>query len=245
MEIEGKKYEAKLDLGADLSTLYPHDLNEMHKHPCGSHLSVGVRGNKYNRTIYEVFGVKFHEFYVPKMKVLEDSYEFAVNSVITGDPEQITYHGRIGREIFKGKNFFLDFASSKIIICSNFKDLAKDGYDLNNFIKVPFEINSTGICIRVGTDAGEQILNLDTGASRCFLRPPSEKIKVAFNSFSSPPNWRTQKFVLGDSEFGPRDFILFEISPLLEMIDGSLGVDFLKEHAVYIDTKKLVAYIEK
>lgn len=245
MEIGKKGYRVVLDFGAEQTALYPKDLCEIDKRACGNQRGVGVRGYRYDRAMFEVSGVKISEFYVPKMKVLEETSDFQIHGVITGDLKDLTYYGRIGREAFDGKNFLLDFPHSKMIICKNFKDLAKDGYNLENFIKVPFKMERIGICIPVETDVGEQILLLDTGASLCFLRPPLEKEKLSIDPSLSAPIWRSQTLTLSGHEFGPRNFTLFEISPILDEIDGVLGNDFLKEHAVYIDMKKSVAYIEK
>lgn len=245
MEIGKKSYQVKLDLGAEFASFYQKDLCEIDKKFCGNYLTFDVRGNKYDKPMYEVLGAKIYGLEIPKITVLEESPDFTVNATIHGDAEKPNCSGRIGREIFDKKNFLLDFASSKIVFCRNFNDLAKDRYDLKKFIKVPFHVNQLGICFRVETDLGEQILLLDTGASCCFLRTPPQKESLSIESFHTLPLWHSKKFILGSCEFGPRDFVLFEMTPLMDAIDGALGMDFLKQHAIYIDSKKQVAYIGK
>lgn len=245
LDIGKKSYQVKLDLGAEFSSLYPQDLSEIDKKPCGRHCIIGIRGSRHDGALYEVFGAKIHDLQVPKMKIVEETRDFTINAVISGDSANCIHSGRVGREVFNGKNFLLDFISSKVILCKDFKDLAKDGYDLESFVKVPFEMNRMGICLRAQTDVGEQILLLDTCSTYCFLRPPLGKDNRAIESFKTSSNWRSQKFIIGDFEFGPMNFSLFELTPFFDMIDGSLGMDFLKQHAIYIDSEKSIAYIQK
>jgi len=245
VEIGEKSYRVELDLGAEFSTLYEQDLCEIDKRPCGSYSSFDVHGNKYKRAMYEVLGAKIHELKIPRMTILEESADFAKNTSFGENSKKAAYCGRIGREIFDGRNFLLDFASSKVIFCGSFNDLARDRYNLKNFIKVPFQMNRVGICLRVETDLGEQILLLDTGSSHCLLRPPKEKEQLVIEASCPLPIWRSQKFSLGGCEFGPMGIMLLELTPLMNEIDGILGMDFLKEHAIYIDKKKSVAYIAK
>lgn len=245
MEIGEKSYQVKLDLGAEFTALHQKDLCEIDKKFCGNYPTYDVHGNKYNKPRYEVLGAKIYGLEMPKITVLEESPDFIVNTRVYGDPGRIVCSGRMGREIFEKKNFLLDFASSKIIFCGNFNDLTKDGYDLKNFIEVPFQINQLGICLRVETDLGEQILLLDTAASCCFLRYPPKRESLPIESFHTLPFWRSKKFTLSGCEFGSRGFVLFEMTPLMDAVDGVLGMDFLKEHVVYIDSEKLVAYVSK
>lgn len=240
MEIGKKTYQVQLDLGLDLSSLNRRDLRELEKRYCGIYSTIDALGNKHDRSSYEVLGAKLNGFKVPKIEIHEEIPEV----IAFGDPEKISSCGHVGRGAFSGENYLLDFANSRIIICKNFKDLAKCGFDLKNFIEVPFEVNTAGICFRVETDIGEKTLFLDTN-SHCCLRFPSEKETLSIDNSRSLPAWSSQKFALNGYEFGPRKFVLFEISPLLDMIDGSLGMDFLNQHAIYIDSEKSIAYIEK
>lgn len=240
MEIGKKTYQVQLNLGFDLSSLNRRDLRELEKRYCGIYSAIDALGNKHDRSSYEVLGAKLKGFKVPKIEIHEELPEV----IASGDPEKISSCGHLGRGAFNGENYLLDFASSRIIICKNFKDLVKLGFDLKSFVEVPFKVNTAGICFRVETDIGEKTLFLDTN-SQCCLRFPREKETLSIDNSRSLPAWSSQKFALNGHEFGPRKFVLFEISPLLDMIDGSLGMDFLKQHAIYIDSEKSIAYIQK
>lgn len=241
MEIGKKSYQVKLDFGVGSSCLNRQELREIDKQCCGSYVATNTLGESHERAMYEVSGIKIHGLKVPKIKI----HEATPVVILSGDPDAISYCGRVSWKILAEKNFLLDFASSKIIVCRDFKDLAKNQYDLNNFVEVPFEVNKAGICFRAETDLGEQTLLLNPSLFRSMLRSPSEKEGLSIESLNSLQLWHNQKLNLGGSEFGPKDFVFFEISPLIDMIDGTLGMDFFKEHAVYIDMKRSVAYIEK
>jgi len=239
MEIGKKNYQVKLDFAVDLTTLNRRELREIDRQQCGIHTTLDGLGACYERTMYEVSGVKIHGLKVPKMEI----HETPPAVILFGDPKEVSYCGSIGRRVFDGKNYLLDLAHSRIIICKHFEDLARDGYDLKSFIDVPFEVNKAGICLQAETDLGKKILALNPGFFHCFLRPPSEKESLPTEPFYSLQLWRSQQCTLGECAFGPTGFVFFELSPLIDMIDGALGIDFLKEHAVYIDAKKSVAYI--
>lgn len=51
----------------------------------------------------------------------------------------------------------------------------------------------------------------------------------------------TQKFFIGDKEFGAKDLFLYDIAPELKEIDGMLGMDFLEKHIVYIKTTMVIS----
>jgi len=240
MEIGKKIYQVTLDISAEASSLNRRELREIDKQYSGIHTILDALGKKHERSRYDVPGVKLHKFKVPKMAIYENPPEV----IALGNPEKISYCGYLGRKAFDEKNFLLDFASLKIIVCEKFTDLAKEGYDLKKFIEVPFETSTSAICFRVETDLGEKTLYLDTGCSCCLLRTPQEKESLTLDTSRSLPVWRSQKFILGGYEFGRRDFALPDI-PFLENTDGNIGMDFLKAHAIYIDMKRSVAYIEK
>ena len=240
MKIGKKNYQMKLDVGAEVSSLNRQELRELDKQYRGIHVIFDALGNKHERSRYDVLGVKLHKFKVPRMEVCENTPEV----ILVGNPEKVSYCGYIGRKSFGGKNFLMDFDALKIIVCDKFTDLANDGYDIKNFIEVPFEASTCGICFRVETELGEKTLYLDAGCSHSCLRSPQEKESLSIDTSRSLPIWRNQKFVLAGHEFGPKSFVLIDI-PLTDKIDGNLGMDFLKKHPVYIDTKRSTAYIQK
>jgi hypothetical protein len=246
MEISGKKYDVELDLGIRLSTLPKEDLEGIDKDFYGTFYTFDVHGKTYASPIYQIAGIKVHDFRVPMMRIREESLELVANNTVGGDSERPPYTRRLGGEMFEDRNFLLDCAQSKIILCKSFKNLTRENYRLEEFIKIPFRFdNMMGICLEVEIDTGVKTLILNTGASRSILRGSSLEGKNAEESLQNMSAWSSKKFVLGGHDFGERKLYLFKISSVLAEVDGILGMDFLKEHAVYLDMGRHVAYIEK
>jgi hypothetical protein len=245
VEIGKKNYPIQLDLGSRLSSLDGSDLSEIDKTIYGKFYGFDLHGNTYENVIYQVSDVKIHNFPIPIVKICEESPEFVTNSVFYGKLDKISNPGRIGREVFDGKNFLLDFSRSRIILCNSFKDLKRDHYKLENFVKVSFHINQNGICFQVDTDVGMKTLVLDTGSSCSIVKESFVEKQCSTESLHGMPMWWTKKFILGGFDFGCRNLGLFHISSDLTDMDGILGMDFLKEYAVYIDTGQSIAYIGK
>lgn len=245
IEINDKNYDVELDLGTKLSTLSKKHLDNIDKDLSETFYGFDLHGKAYGSPIYNVSKVRLHDFLVPKMKIREESPEFLANSVFYGDAEKLPYTGRLGLEVFEGKNFFLDFSRSQIILCKNYKDLARGNYQLKTFTQVPFKLNIMGICFQVETDSGTKTMVLDTGSSRSILRGSSLEEESVKEFQQGMPLWHTKKFALGGYDFGERNLGLFKIASVMLEIDGILGMDFLKEHAVYIDMGRHVAYIGK
>ena len=86
---------------------------------------------------------------------------------------------------------------------------------------------------------------LDTGCTRSLLKP---SVIEGLESTEWNPglfSWHSSKFSFGGQGFGSLDFLLVEMAPIFSKIDGMIGMDFLKEHVVYIDFQKKRAYIGK
>jgi hypothetical protein len=245
IEIEEKKFQLELDLGTRMSTLIQEELDKVDKKFYGTLSSTDVYGNSYETLIYKIPQVKVDALSLPMMKIRGESTEFIKNNMLYGNPDETPCSGRAGREIFENKNFLLDFVRSKIILCKDFKCLSKSGYKLKDFIQAPLHVNDLGFCLQIETDAGIKTLLLDTGCSISIVGKKSLENQLAVESFEEVAIWSTDKLMIGSKNFGPQKFNLFEISSLMSEIDGILGMDFLRKHAIFIDKDQLTAYVEK
>ena len=160
-----------------------------------------------------------------------DSLKFCNLSVI----EHSNGVGSIGRPLLSKMNLLFDFNNSLIIASNSFRQLKEDGYDLSTYLKVPLEITSKGIFLKIETDFGVQNFFLNTGASRTALKKPSLSKASAITS---------ERFVIQKHNFGPINLSLLEIPDALENVEGFLGVDFFKKHIIYLDWSKRYAYIQ-
>ena len=127
-----------------------------------------------------------------------------------------------------GQACFLDMSRSLLCIGDTLQDLIHL-YPLTEFHKEHLEIDNGCLCVNIQTNEGMKRFLLDTGAERSAIKKsPSDpkQIKLSLENLGSW-NFYTLNFPEG-------------ILP----IDGILGIDFLKKHAVYLDFLDRTIYIE-
>lgn len=239
IEIEGNKYLVEIDLGAKTALALKKDsLEKLTKNECGVLRSVDFRGNKYESSLYEVSDIKCGEFFSKKVKVKVESEAFAAEGTVISKAKNVPEVGRIGRDFFKQENLFMDFRQGIFVICDDLNSLRERGVQIEDLKPIAFENNSYGVVLEVTTDWGKRKLVLDTGATISVLRSDVEQqsgIQVE----------HTTLFKMGGVDMGERDLSLMPISQDLGEIDGFLGMDFLKEHRIFLDFSKQTAYIGK
>ena len=251
VSIESHNFQLDLDSGAKYCSLYPHHLDKLNKKFLKFNSSLDIHGNEYKDSLYTVSHFKIGDSYSSEIPIIQESPQFMMQGILalgenkTKEEEIYKCDGRAGRDVFRGKNFLLDFARSKIIFCKNLRDLTRDHYKTDKFVQIPVALNKFGICFQVETDEGPKTLILDTGASHTFLRASTSEITAIKEANNGLPFWPSKKFVLNGHDFGITNFYLYPISTKLDGLDGMIGLDFLKSYAVYIDLKKSMAYIGK
>jgi hypothetical protein len=202
------------------------------------------RGNKYETPLYLIPSVRIKKFLLKKLRAREESQAFAERGSIVIRSEEKNCAGRIGRDFFKGKNLFLDFKHQTLIVCSRFSQIKKEQKERNRFVSVPFKVTPDGILIEAKTDLGIRNLTIDTGSSVTAIRPDGTE-KSHVQNRNGIRFIQTDKFVLGTGDFGSRELCLIDISSEFNEMDGVLGMDFLKNHEVYLDFSENCAYFAK
>lgn len=250
MEIQGEKYPIGMDLGSKFEiSLYPDVLKKLDKKPCGTLVGRDVRGQAYETPAYQIPLVKIDDLSFSNVLVKETSTEFIKNTTFWIDPdcdlkEWTCKVGTIGRALLIKYNWLLDFQRSLVIMTNDLKKLKTEGYDLEQFIKVPFQWSQIGSILLINTNMGVVRLAIDTGATFSCLRESflpkdypigGENYNLTFVT--------TSKFLIGEKDFGPMNLYLMNITQELNEIDGLLGMDFLEKHIVYLDYAKKMAYI--
>ncbi len=228
VQIEENVYPLEIDLGSNfLFSLSKNLLNNIHKTLYGCSTWIDFKGNKYSSPAYIVPEVKIEELTFKDAFVSEDREDFHNNVISnTFPPEEI---GSIGRPILERYNLFLDFEHAAIYACNSVKALQKKGVLSRNLLTVPFILHPDGIMLSVETDTGFLNLLLDTGASCTAVRVPH-------------PDY-ISKFCLMDHDFGARSVFPIELHSDFNY-DGFIGMDFLKEHSLYIDYPNKLIYID-
>lgn len=134
-------------------------------------------------------------------------------------------------------NLLLDFPHDRIVACDHFSKLQTKGIADKNWIRLPFEMHRTGIVFHVDTDFGTRKLVLNTRSMGSVLSSSVFPPNVPFPYVSS-------SFVLGGHKFPNLTFESIELPRDLNGIDGFIGMDYLKEHTMYLDYTHKIAYIE-
>lgn len=145
--------------------------------------------------------------------------------------------GRIGWPSFEQMVCFFDFKNASLFLAKDMEALQNEGgFVLDDFIQVPLELSRCGPILSIKTEEGIKKFLLDTGASHSVYKEPdlqlTDAIHLALN--------------IAGYDFGSWDFWPYPIaSDFIRELDGILGVDFFKTHAVCFDFQEGYTYIRK
>ena len=250
VKIEGIEYHLLVDLGSPSYLTLSKELLEkiQDKKLFRNHIMVNLAGEEHLTKSYIIPSAKIWYLKLANFEIEED-----VPGVQIYDPNQRTTAdlaadkpGKIGRSVFTNLNLFMDFRNSAMFACHNLNDRKKNGYHLDKLVQFPFEMDiNTGIIWKVDTDLGIKKLLLDTGCSLNLIKPSAVKGQPCEEWLPGLQRYKSSKFLLGGKDFGETNLTLSEISPVLGTFDGIIGMEFLKEHVVYLDFKKKIAYVGK
>lgn len=242
IKIEDKNYLVKIDLGTKLSlVLTKKNLLELHKEKKGEVEWKNFRGISYVANSYILPKINLGKLALCNVLAHESSFKCRKVTYLSGNPKE--YPQTLGRPLFEKYKLLLDCKNNRLFISNDLKKLKKNGYDIKRFIKVPCKMGRTGLILEADTDLGKKSLTLDTGSTFSALRN-SPQIKSTGNKLDLPL-FSSQKFAIGGKDYKALDFLLLDITPELNELDGILGMDFIKKHVMYIDFPNRVVYIGK
>ncbi|WP_194848231.1 hypothetical protein [Candidatus Neptunochlamydia vexilliferae] len=221
----------------------------MNKRRHGIEVSRNFRGTKFKRLKYilpkvEVGSLVFKNPLVTALskKQRDASIIYLKKGVEKSPPQNM---GDVGRKFLKNVNLLFDIKKSVIIATNDRDRLAKEGYEMESFVKIPFKQIYKGIILKIKTDLGELKLGLDTGTTWTLLRdslhPKNKEKQVGYHGL---PVMTTNKYMISGTDFGPQNLAFIEITDKLRDIDGFLGMDFIQNHVIYVDFSKKILYIE-
>lgn len=245
VEIEEKKYYLEIDIGSKYAlTLHGTSLSEIKNKKNLNKLSwKDFKGNSYSAYSYRLPKVTLKDIVVKDVIACTSNVNYENNTSLFGNPNTgINDAQRIGRPFLSTFKLLLDFKNSRMFISNDIKKLKALGFDVSNFKKIPMKIGKTGAIIQIKTDFGIKKLSIDTGSTITSLRK-NDQLKFT-KSNHDVPILTSKKFVIEGKDFGNQDFYLLAITPELNEVDGFLGMDFLKNHVVYIDFPGKMVYIE-
>ena len=245
--IEENSYPVMLDLGSGFSLSLDKVILDaiLDKKP-----SIPVRWRDYKGTTYEspsyiLPKIQIGDLTFENVFVKEENVEFNLNTTIGTGDKGFQIDGVIGRFLIKETNLLLDFEHSLILACNDKMALEAQGISFDEMIPIPFENHQLGILLNAETDAGPIRLILDTGATASVLRASSfenqpQEYYADGYYFLTP-----QKFAIENHDFDHNFFLLLDVSSELAPADGLLGMDFMENHIIYIDTPNNTLYISQ
>jgi len=183
-------------------------------------------------TVHSIDGQKREapSYFIPKLKV----GDMTLKNVIAHESQEEDYDA-LG-QFFGGEfNLLVDFPHSRIIACDTFAKLQAKKLVGKHWVCVPFEMHRSGIIFHVDTDFGMRRLVINTTSTLNLLGS-------SFMLHGKP--FASSSFLLGGQQFGNVTFESIDLPKGLREIDGFIGMDFLKEHAIYLDYTHKVAYVE-
>lgn len=228
VSINGKIYPLELDLGSSfLFSLCQEILQNIHKTPYGTAKWSDFRGQRYESPAYTIPEIKIDNLAFFNAVTRQSRDDFHTNVTLSKRPSQPI--GIIGLPILERYNLLLDFSHSTIYASNDHLSLQKTGFLSENLLTIPFTLHPDGILLNVETDAGTYRLMLDTGSTHTAIRAPHPDSTV--------------KFCIMGHDFGERSIVSFDLSPQFDF-DGCLGMDFLREHPLFIDYSNKMIFID-
>ena len=248
-KVEGIKCLLGLDLGSSSALhLTKNLIEQLHKDQMGKVTWFDMRNNRYENLTYLIDKLTFAKVTVSHIKAWENDLDRSIKGSILSDEdeelekEKLKYHsGMIGRQVLLGAELLLDFQNGVFFFIRNLDALKKEGYSIQSFIDVPFDLEKVGVVFSIDTDMGIKRFILDSGASISLIKPCGAKDKIIKKGVI--PFITTSKFSIGEIKVGSMDLYLFELPEICENVDGILGMDFLSRYAVYLNAKEKNAKI--
>jgi|JI10StandDraft_1071094.scaffolds.fasta_scaffold08437_2 hypothetical protein len=249
--VEEKPYFIAIDLGSFQELeLFSTLLEPATKTFCGVDQWTNYKGIEYHCLKYLLPKVKIGSLTFKKVAATASIPGRERDSTIWENPTARELYpntvGSLGRNFFKKKSILLDMQNSRMVLTSGVKKIEKAGYNLDLFLKLPFTESSLGIVLDVETDLGKKRLLLDTGFTYTmlheFLYPEKGEKKRCSHDL---PILTSHLFGINDVDFGEQDLHFIKMARELEAVDGMIGMDFIKNHVIYIDFPRKILYLEK
>lgn len=249
VQINGDVVSAMLDLGFRGQFSFSSQFLEgiENKKYLRSKKMYGIRGGEYEEKLYEVPTIKIgpmsfsspilHEYvegFHRESSLIKEGHELS-------DPEP----GKVGWELFGNTNLFLDLGNSKIAFCDSLDTLKNQGYAIENFIKIPLLLERGLVEFEAETPEGLLRCMLDTGATWNILNTEVEEGKsIDQAAWESDNIVDYVSFRINANDFGPIAFHRIPIKIPIR-IEAILGMEFFKEHLVFLDFAENYAYFSR
>lgn len=239
VEIGGTDFSMELDLGFRGNLAFSQEMARqislktfLYTKPM-----YGVRGKEYLTKLYRISKVKIGAMSFMQPLLQEETAEFAKDSVCLENgkdtsPEEI---GRLGWELFYNMNLLIDTKHSQIAFCDSVETLKKQGYAIERFVKTPLILERGLVEFDAKTPSGVLRCLLDTGATMNMLHSETaEGGTIDQAIWKSENDLEYLSFQINDHEFGPVSLRRVPLN-LPIPIDAILGMEFIRDHLIFLD----------
>ena len=249
-EIEGIPFLAQLDMGYEgVLTLPKHLLEQLkHKSDSGKVLFAGIRGKKYETSMFTIPKCYIGDLAFINLPVEEGNLEFEQDAILrnTTNPEPTDVKAQVGWQAFSRTVVLINLNKSIAICCDSLETLKEKGYPIEQFVCTNFLPRKE--FIEFEADIGNRIVKclLDTGCTFNLIHTPTSVLEAADEEpefaeidFANPLPSTT--FSVGGRQLGP---CIFYEAQLPFGAEAIIGVDFLETQIVCIDfiNRKLLLY---
>ncbi len=249
IEVLNQKHKMIVDLGASseltlLNNHFPQDkLRYIYPSNCMNFI-----GDEYEVKRYVLPECKVGSTILKNLILNNEANEIGVTTNVVGKKNGTLSReglGTLGSCILHRANILFDFPHFSLWLIQQSNDLKKVGFDLEQCVQIPFDLDKGWIVVKISGDFGNLRFFVDTGSSGTFCKGEFLQNKSLEKDSLNNSYYFSEAFILGDCNFGNKKVFPFEITSKIENIDGILGMDFLKEHVFYIDFQKRIMYIQK
>ena len=221
--MQGNPCTLRIDIGCRFPLFLDKKiLDGLKKQPKGTQICRNIYGNQEEALHYLIPQLKLGDL------VLKNATAYQT------DEER---HNSLGMFLGSQFNLLLDFTQDRIIACDSFSKLCNKKIADKTWIQLPFEMHRSGIALYADTDFGTRKLVLSTACANSLFN----SCTFAANDELAP--YVSSSFALGGHQFPNVTFEYFALPEDLKDIDGIIGMDYLKEHAIYLDYTNKTAYI--
>lgn len=247
IEIEKKIFQVILSTGNGIQAeLFEKGIEQIQdKAFVSCEMACGLRGEEYPENVYRIPRLKMGGaafFNVSLIKGAEELYEeglaLSADFLSSERPD-----GVIGWKLFSSTNLFLDLANDQIAICDSFETFLQQGHRAEEFIRRPLITDDRLPAIDAITDQGRLRCLLCSEMSFDFINVENEENLPMEVVARDPKNVMEFEFVrIGGLDLGKRKFRHLPIEMPLP-IEAILGIDFFRNHRIFIDFKKDRVYL--
>lgn len=249
IDISGKMFSLELDTGfrGDLSIAQNLTDQIVPKKFICNKPRYGIRGISYPTNFYRIPNITIGAMSFSKPILQEDHSEFIKDSVWVenGEDPSPSEAGRLGWELFYTVNLLIDIKNSKIAFCDSLDTLKKQGYAVETFVRVPLFLEQGLVEFEATTPKGTLLCMLDTGSTYNILNAEIEETQSLEQAMWEPKNRLSYSFFqIQEHDFGAINFRRIPIK-IPVRIDAILGMEFFRDHLVFLDFSEKYVYIAK